>query len=156
MTWTYDVTRLSLDTDAGVIARMRLALQDTDSSNQLFQDEELLYFRTLRNTQYGACAEAARALSAKYSSAVDSSIDGLRANFSQKQAQWAERAIKFDELAAVSGGVIPYSGGISQADMEAVDQDEDRVRPQFAIGMMDDNLIGGPKSPTEDEVSGGG
>lgn len=146
-TFTYDPTLLATSS----LPRIRLTLGDTNPDGYLFSDEEIAYFVTKRSTEYGACAEAARSMAARFSSKVDASIDGMRANFSQKQEQWSKRAIEFDTLSAMSGGVIPYMGGISKQDMRAQEQNPDRVPPQYSIGMDDSSLPVPPLQPGEQQ-----
>lgn len=145
--FTYDPTLLQTLGSASALPRLRLVLGDTDVNNQLFQDEELNYFLTVRATEYGAAAEAARTMSARSSSSVDMAMCNLSGRFSQAQTNWAARALEFDYLSAVAGGVIPYMGGMTYTDMALQDDNPDRVPMQYSIGMDDSYLPVAPIPP---------
>jgi hypothetical protein len=50
------------------------------------------------------------------------------------------KAREFEDKAAMAGAGLPYAGGISIVDKLNQEQNQDRVQPQFQIG-MEDNLL---------------
>ena len=49
MTWTYDEANIDLTTSAGRLNAVRAVIQDTDSSDQLLQNEEIAFFLVQSN-----------------------------------------------------------------------------------------------------------
>lgn len=136
MTFTYDPRLLATNTTTQV----RMMIGDTDSSDPLFQDEEIAYALTQRPTALGAAADCCRSLAAKFSRQVDSAIGDLRASFSQKYDHFLALSYQLDAKATEQGGGTPYAGGISEIDKENQQEDTDRVPPQYTLGMTDNEL----------------
>lgn len=136
MTWTYDI---------GILAtsgkdQVRLLIGDTYTGDQQIQDEEIEYFLMQRATSYGAAAECCRSLQAKLSRSVDQGSGTNKVSYSQMAKAYGVKAAEFEAKAAMSGAGAPYAGAMSISDKIAQESDNDRVAPQFQIG-MDENLI---------------
>lgn len=153
MTFTYNPSSVA----TSQMMQVRLVIGDTVESDQQIQDEEIDFFLTQRSSIYGAAAECCRSLASQYSRSADMRTGASDAKYSQMAVAYALRAQQFDAKAAAAGAGMPYCGGISQADKENSAQDDDRVNPQFAIGMFDSNLplaqISQTASGTTDENS---
>ncbi|HHH30956.1 MAG TPA: hypothetical protein ENK57_21790 [Polyangiaceae bacterium] len=135
MTWSYSHDPATSDKDA-----VRFLVGDTDSSEQLVSDEEILFALQEEPNVRRAAAFIARALGAKFSREADKSVGDLRIAYSQRARGFYELADRLDSDASRRTNVLrarPYAGGISVSDKEAVEDNSDRVRPSFAKGMHD-------------------
>ena len=148
MSWTYSLISLATSPKDQV----RAAIQDIDPTNQLLQDEEISFFLTLRSSVFGASAECCRALAAKFSSQCDIRAGDTEQKFSAVAKSWMLRAQQFDQRAAMTGSGMPYTGGISVSDKQRNEEDQDRINPEFARGMFDNNLPIGQSSLTSQKI----
>lgn len=142
MTWTYTLSNLatvgvsSTTADANKDA-VRLEIGDTDTTDQLLQNEEILMYLLLDcgittgvlNIYRGA-AWCALAVAGHFARKVDKTIGPARLWTSQRQAQYRELHKDLLMRARMFEGV-PYAGGISIADKLAEAVDADRVPPFF-------------------------
>lgn len=149
MTWTYTPAILS----TSELMQVRLLVGDTVSSDQMLQDEEIQYAITQRATVYGAAANCCRNIASSFSRQVDSSIDVLRASFSQKYDHYMKLAIQYDNKAAETGSGSPFAGGVFVADKQNTQADQSLVKPQFNLG-MDTNQVPVPPVGNETEDAG--
>lgn len=151
MVWSY----LPLPNEIRNIDQVRLNIGDTVKCDQQLQDEEIVAFLAGRPNIYGACADACRSLAAKFGRSVNQKAGPNSANFSDMAKAYLRMASGFDQKAAMSGSAMPYAGGISVADKIRQDQDTDRVKPQFNIGLDDNNLLpfGPSGQQTEEDAS---
>ena len=135
MTWSYSADQINTKP----LYRVRFLMGDTVCSEQQFQDEEINAAINSRGSLAGACADLCRALATKYSRSVDLAIvGGGRANYSQLSKQYLRQALGFEAKAtALANG---YIGGISITDKLNQELNQDRVPPQFSIGMHDNWL----------------
>ena len=124
MTWSY-VGPSTSDKD-----EVRYRIGDTNTNDQQLSDEEIEFELTQTGGVLAAAIECCRALQAKYSRMVDKSVDGLRMSYSQRQKQYADMILTLTEK-LVATGAMPYAGGISIADVRAVDEDPDRMPRKF-------------------------
>jgi hypothetical protein len=129
VTFSYSGNPGASDLDA-----LRFLIGDTDSADAQLTDEELSYLLTqhddsVRHAGLSAC----RRLIAKYSRCVDQRTGDIDVKYSQRVSQLRSLMVDIRE------GLVPsvYAGGISKADIEAVQDDDDRQGPMFALGMLD-------------------
>ncbi len=121
---------------------IRFAIGDTVTTAPVaerLEDEEIERVLALDADVPRAKVECAKALLAKIARrATDKTIGGTRLAYAQR-VQALRDLIKDLTAALPAGGVmaIPYCGGISQADVERVVADTDRVAPDFRDGMFD-------------------
>lgn len=130
MTWTYDPS-ISTDTD-----EVRLLIGDTDTTDQLLQNEEIGFFLTqASDVVLDAAARSARAIAGQFARRVDSSVESVRSAASQKKKHYTEMAAMYEgQLATKGAGLgIPIVGGISKDTMRDVREDTDRVEPKFEM-----------------------
>jgi len=130
MAWTYDANALDEPLNA-----VRMLVGDTNTNEQLLQDEEIEAFIDITDSNVAAAAAAARALSAKYARSVDKWVGDLKILASQKQRQFL-RLYEQLTLQASSHGV-PSAGGIRVSQKEEHAANTDLVSPAFRIGMHD-------------------
>ena len=140
MTWSY-----SGDPGASSLDELRFILGDTDESDQQLSDEELLFLlREHGGSAPTAAIGACRRLVAKYTRCVDQKTGDIDIKYSSRVSQYEQL------LAHLRAGLVPtpYAGGISKADIETVQDDDDRQGPIFALGMFD--------NPSDDPQQSGG
>jgi hypothetical protein len=132
MAWSYDNTALATsDKDA-----VRLIIGDTDTNDQLLQNEEINYYITLHGSVTRAASESARAVAAKYARAMSRSIGGLQADFSAKYRQYLELADNLDRNEQVSP-VSPFLAGYLKSQHEVQDANTDRIPIFGRMGVTD-------------------
>ncbi len=119
--------------------KIRTWVGDTDEADPLLTNDELEYAVAEGGTIKGAAALAAEWISAKFARQADKSVGDLSISYSQRAKQYAELAIKLRGRSVRV--VLPYFGGISQSAKDAREDDTDRVKPAFTVGMLDDPAI---------------
>lgn len=118
--------------------RVRLLIGDTDSAaaaQQRLEDEEITDLLTIAGSYRAAAAAAADALAAKFARLATSKSMGQASLVWQRFQQL--RQLAADLRASVSLAAVPFAGGISISQKDTNDQDTDRVKPNFKIGMLD-------------------
>jgi hypothetical protein len=153
MAWSYDASDLNTTTASGRLNTVRLLIGDTDTTDQLMQNEEINFaLSQVGNNVYMAAAWACRTVAAKFSRLVDTQLDGaLSAKYSDKAKQYNLLAVQIEAQGKkVSGKALGVSaGGISLADMGVADADTDRVKPAFNINQFDNVEAGSGYIPDE-------
>lgn len=126
MSWSYDA---SLPTEKD---QVRFHIRDTDTADQLVQDEEINYLLTEHGSVYKAAAAACRNVALHFTRKVSliSKESGIKDDMKEKADRYSEMADKFDEQDGRSGLTV-FAGGISAADKEARAADGDTTRPAF-------------------------
>ena len=137
--WTYSGDPSSSAKDA-----VRYLAGDTNDKDPQGSDGEILFAVAQTFSQYSAAAMVCRAIASKYARDVDSVQNELRTLWSSRQKAYTSQAKQLDAKAQTFGFAAPYAGGISRSDKIAQDNNTDRVRPQFNIGMDDNYLPIGP------------
>lgn len=134
MTWSYN-TALTDEKD-----QVRLIIGDTDTNDQQLQDEEIDFFLTQAGDAiYDAALRCVRALQSKYSRLVNSSVESVRADYSERAKQYSALAaqLAIDAANASTTFGAPIVTGISISEMDSQDQDTDRVRGYVRTGQYD-------------------
>lgn len=146
--WTYDPTLLSDDTAIGRRYVVRLALGDTETADQILQDEEIdWYLSANTDSVYLSTIGALRALIAKYSRLADIWIGHTRVQASQRARQFRELLNIYDNPAStVNFTSTIVIGGFSISENQDLDDDTDAVQPSFALGQ--DDMQGFPAGRT--------
>jgi hypothetical protein len=133
MGWSYDVDALSTS-DKDVV---RLIIGDTDTNDQLLQNEEINHFISLHGTVVRAATESARAIAAKFARLMSRSVGGLQADFAAKYRQYLELANNLamnEEVEPVS----PYLSGYLYSQHKTRAENSDRI-PIFGRKGVTDN-----------------
>lgn len=141
MAWSYDASDLNTTTASGRLNSVRFLVGDTDTSDQLVQNEEVNFgLSQTGNDIYKAAAWVCRGIVAKFSRLVDTQLDGaLSAKYSDKVKQYQTLAAQIENQGKkVSGKSLGvYAGGVSVADMGVSNEDPDRVIPVFGVHNFD-------------------
>lgn len=126
--------------------RVRFWIPDTDSSNAIFQDEELADLLLQQTNIKLAAADADEIIATdmakiiKVIKVLDLEVDAVKAaEFMLKRAAVlrAQALRVIGPGAAAMAASAPYAGGISIGDMEGIEDNSDRVEPAFTVGMHD-------------------
>jgi hypothetical protein len=141
MAWSYSAADLNTTTTSGRLNSVRLLVGDTDTTDQLVQNEEINFALAQANDNiYYAAAWVCRAIAAKFSRMVDTTLDGaLSAKYSSKAKQYQQLASQVEAQGKKTSGKAlgVFGGGISVADVTVVKEDPDRVKPAFSIDQFD-------------------
>lgn len=141
MAWTYDETDLVTTTASGRVNVVRLLIGDTDTNDQLVQNEEISFALAQANDNvYFAGSWAARTISAQFSRRVTTKLDGaLSANYSDLAKQYKalsddlrEQGQKYSMTSASL-----RAGGVSNAAIDAAQALTDRPSAAFSKGQFD-------------------
>lgn len=141
MSWSYSATDLNTTTSSGRLNSVRLLVGDTDTTDQLVQNEEITFaLSQAGNNIYYASSWICKVIAAKFSRMVDTQLDGaLSAKYSDRSKQFQQLAIQIEAQGKKTSGKTlgVFGGGISVADMTLVNANPDRVQPAFTIGQFD-------------------
>lgn len=143
--WSYDPTALST-----ALYQARMLIGDTMIGDQLLSDAEVNFCLSLYPNVYLGAAECARNIAMKFARQVDISQGELQTSYSQRSVRYGQIAKELESRGSARGGVALgiYAGGISVQDKIIQQQNPDRVRPQFNLGMWDNLLV--PVPPVAD------
>lgn len=153
MSWSYSATDLNTTTASGRLNSVRLLVGDTDTSDQLVQNEEITFaLAQVGNNIYYAGSWVCRVIAAKFSRMVNTTLDGaLSADYSDRAKQFQQLATQIEAQGKkTSGKSLGVSGGgISSLGMSVVNQDPDRVKPAFGINQFDNTEAADQYIPDE-------
>ena len=153
MAWTYSASNLTTTTAPGRVNSVRLLVGDTDTADQLVQDEEINFaLDQANNNVYAAGSWVCRVIAAKFSRMVDTTLDGaLSAKYSTRSKQYQQLATQIEaqgkKISGKSLGV--FGGGYSSSAMQVANEDPDRVKPAFSINQFDNVEAGEQYIPDE-------
>ena len=134
MTWSY-----SGDPSASDLDEVRFLCGDTDTTDQLVTDEEVLYGLTKAPTADLAAAMMCDAISAKLTREADRSVGDVSIQLSQRAEAYAKLADRLRSSGAAYA--LPVFGGITIAGNKAIDDDAGAMQPSFRIGQDDNPVI---------------
>ncbi len=153
MSWSYSASDLTTTTSAGRINTVRLLVGDTDTTDQLVQNEEITFaLSQTGDNVYYAAVWICRAIAAKFSRMVTTTLDGaLSADYSDRAKQYTQLAIQIEAQGKkTSGKALGISaGGISVAAMGVANATTDRVKPAFGVRQFDNTEAGDQYIPEE-------
>jgi hypothetical protein len=151
--WSYSASNLNTTTASGRLNSVRLLVGDTDSADQLAQDEEILFaISQANNNIYYAAAWVCRTVAAKFSRMVDTTLDGaLSAKYSTRSKQYQQLAAQVEAQGKKTSGksLGVFGGGYSSSAMQVANEDPDRVKPAFGIDQFDNVEAGEQYIPDE-------
>jgi hypothetical protein len=114
---------------------VRWLIADTDPTDPLQQDEEIARVLTRQPNTYRAAAFIARQIARQFARQCDLDIAReVRISLSDRSKQYYQMARDMEDEAnkgAGGSGVGVFVGGISVAQKQAVESNEDRVQPAF-------------------------
>lgn len=127
MSWSYDAA-LGTDMD-----RVRFLIRDTDTSRQLFQDEEIDWTLTTEDNVFKAAAVLCDQLVANRSGVSSKKISEFSITYDTKVYQQLAMSLR------ARGGYneMPYAAGISVADKSIMQTDTDAVQPKVKRRLHD-------------------
>ena len=137
MTWTYGG-----DPAASALAAIRFLTGDTDTNDQLINDEEIAWTNnqvtgsdTATTARYEVSYRVMIAIASKFSRLADQSVGDLKVDMFQKATNAREQAALLKQQALREGNTpTPYAGGISVSDKEIDEENSDIVQPYFSRG----------------------
>lgn len=139
-TWTYSG---SPSTD--LKDRVRFLIRDTDTTNQLISDEEILWALTDRGSNhYAAAATCCRVIGAQAAGANQVTVGDVSESGgpSGTAQEWMDLADTYDRKATSVGSCpSPFLGGSSIDRRATVAADTDRSRPNFWVGQFDNPSV---------------
>lgn len=141
MAWTYDETDLVTTSASGRVNVVRLLIGDTDTNDQLIQNEEIIFALAQSNDNvYFAGSWAASTIAAKFARRVNTKLDGaLSSNYSDLAKQYkalsADLREQGQKYSMTSASL--RAGGISNAVIKANRRLTDRPDSSFAKGQFD-------------------
>ena len=149
MTWTY-----SGDPATNARDSIRFLIGDTDTNDQLINDEEIAWINnqltgsdTATTALYNAAYRGCVTIASKFSRLADQSVGDLKVSMSQKAKAYREQAAYLLEMAGREGSTpTPYAGGITISDKEVDWDNTGLVRPGFFKGQFDDTRDGNPST----------
>lgn len=142
MAATYDP---ALDTD---LDKVRFFIQDTNTDNAMFQDEEISAMLGIYGTYKATAINCCEVLAARFAGEAESKkIGNLTITFGDKAAKYAALAKTLRNQ--MTKFVLPYLGGQSRSDKAINEGDADNVQPAFKRGIMKQKL---PDSTPEDDM----
>lgn len=131
MTWTYD-PMLATDLD-----RVRFEIQDTETSDQLFSNEEITATLTTTGSVSASTLKLVKKLMMKFARLVDTQVGRVKEAASQRYAAYKEIADKLEAESAMY--CLPSFGGTEHAVNDALDADTSLVQPENKIGDNQNN-----------------
>lgn len=114
MSWSYDPTLLNTTSASGRLNSVRLLVGDTDTTDQLVQNEEIVFALSQSGDNvYTAAAWVCRVIAAKFSRLVDTELSGaLSASYSDKAKHYQLLAVQVETLGKkYSGRALGVSAG---------------------------------------------
>ena len=156
MTWTYGG-----DPSASALAAIRFLTADTDTNDQLINDEEIAWTNnqvtgsdTATTALYEVSYRVMVAIASKFSRLADQSVGDLKVDMFQKATNAREQAALLKQQALREGNTpTPYAGGISVSDKEIDEDNSDIVQPYFSRGQWT-NSRGGANDVVADYAAG--
>ena len=145
MTWTYGGDPSSNARDA-----IRFLVGDTDTNDQLLNDEEIAWVNnqvtgsdTATTALYEAAWRSMVAIASKFSRLADQAVGDLKVDLFQKATNARAQADQLKALALREGNVpTPYAGGITVSDKDIDRDNSNMIQPSFARGQFRDPLAG--------------
>lgn len=139
MTWTY-----SGDPATNARDSIRFLVGDTDTNDQLVNDEEIAWINNqvagsdaATTDLYTSAYRVMITIASKFSRLADQTVGDMKVSLSQKADNARTQAEELKTLAGRENMVpIPYAGGISVADKEIDRANPDRVDPFFTSGQF--------------------
>lgn len=131
MSWSYSGDPADSDKD-----QVRFRVGDTDTTDQLVSDEEILWAISAEPSTIYASALILENLAARFARQANKWVGDLRLELSDRAKAYERQAKQLRQQASITSGGIPFAGGISISDKDSYRDDTDRVRPSFHRDMF--------------------
>jgi len=141
MAWTYSADNLVTTTAGGRLNVVRLLIGDTDTNDQLLDNDEITFALAQANDNvYFAASWSARTISAQFARKVTTKLDGaLSANYSDLAKQYKALSDDLREQGQKysMNSTSLRAGGISNTAVDAAQALTDRPSASFSKGQFD-------------------
>lgn len=138
MTWTYLLSDLATSEKD----QIRLEIGDTDTNNQLLQDEEIAQAILVERNFWCAAARCCEMISRVFLAKFDVKLGrNMEITYSKAAAQYQAMAVAFRRKSL--GTRVPWVGGMSVADKQTYSQNTDIVGAAFTRTMGENPWTGG-------------
>jgi len=141
MAWTYSADNLVTTTAGGRLNVVRLLIGDTDTNDQLLDNDEITFALAQANDNvYFAASWSARTISAQFARRVTTKMDGaLSANYSDLAKQYKALSDDLREQGQKYSmtSTSLRAGGISNTVVDATQALTDRPSASFSKGQFD-------------------
>lgn len=122
MTWTYDQS-LATDRD-----KVRFEIQDTDTSDQLFSNEEIDARLTALGSVSSTSLDLARRLMMRFARKADTTVGRVSTSFNQRFQAYKDIVSRLEAEGAAL--CMPSFGGTEVARNDELDADDSLVQPE--------------------------
>jgi len=146
MAFTY-----SGDPAASDLDNLRFTIGDTISTNVLLNDAELNSILATNTSVKGAAVVAVRRIIAIVSRQVTKAVGDLRLNLSDQIKHYKLLLSELQYSLTLSQGG-PVAGGLSKSRKQTVEEDTDRVVPDFERGQFDHPGVGNETELNDGEI----
>jgi len=147
MTWSYSAPTTDKD-------KVRWLCGDTDTNDQLVQDEEIAFaLSDAGNDLRRAAATVCDAIALKFANslALDKAPGSVSWDAAERAELFSKRAADLRQQATTSGASAGiFGGGISLSDKQNREGDIDRVRPSFTSNLHRNRPVLNPTDPELD------
>lgn len=127
MAWSYS----GKPTEDNPKDQVRFLIQDTEESDQLFQDEEIDFLLELEGGPLKAATKGAQTLAAKFARCVDETVGKVKATFSQRYKHYSDLAKQLKQHSDIRIP-LPFAGALRISQKDVQERDNDRVPPAFS------------------------
>jgi len=128
----------AVDTD---LAKVRLIIGDISKEKPRLSDSEINFFLTDEGSIRRAAVRCAESIAAIFASKVDQSIGKIRISFSKQFEHFTELAKRLANNANQAALAGAFSGGISKADKQVDEGNEDFPKPFFTRDQFDTDAV---------------
>lgn len=128
--FTYNADPANYPADA-----VRLEVGDTDAADPLLSDSEIAYCLAQDSTVAGAAYLACRLIVRSLARRVTVSVQGVSKSLSDQYAHYKDLLSDMERRQSTTGMMV-WAGGISKADKQRYQADDDRDEPFFARDQM--------------------
>lgn len=154
MAWNYGG-----DPSANARDAIRFLIGDTDTNDQLINDEEIAWVNnqvtgsdTATTGLYDVAVRCCLTIASKFSRLADQSVGDLKVSMSQKAVAYRLQAEELKSLSGREGSVpTPYAGGLTITDKEIDRDNSNRIQPYFSGGQFTNKEEGGIKAQSSVE-----
>jgi len=126
MTWSYT----GIPSEENPKDQVRFLIQDTDESDQLFQDEEINFLLELEGGPLKAAMKGAQTLAAKFARCIDETVGKVKASFSQRYKHYSNLHKELKQHSDIRNA-LPFAGALEITQKEVQERNNNRVRPAF-------------------------
>lgn len=116
---------------------VRVLVGDTDASAPLLADDTYTLILAQESSLYGRGSLAASMLAGKYATQMTKRIGDFWREAKVLYEHYRDLAAFLRQESSRRTPAIPFSGGTSQDDVDTRNDETDRVKPAFEIGMLD-------------------